>query len=83
MQVSQNINGFRQNNSQGLEIIKLYKQNKLENVITSTIYQNYTLALMSVDTEIYVIENISKKKITSRMAIYFQFFFTKFHFHNM
>ena len=48
MQFSQKIDGFRQKDSQGfLEPIQLYKQNPLEKFFIFTIYQNYTLALMS------------------------------------
>ena len=47
MHFSQNIDGFRQNDSQLrlLVFIQLYKQNLLEKVFIFTIYQNYTLAL--------------------------------------
>ena len=47
VQNSQNIDGFRQNDSQGIkkEFIKLYKQNPLQKTLMFTIYQNYTLAL--------------------------------------
>ena len=46
--IFQNIDGFRQNNSQGfLEPVQLCKQNPLEKCFIFTIYQNYTLALSS------------------------------------
>ena len=44
MQFSQNIDGFRQSDSQGfLELIQLYKENPLEKFF---IYQNNTLVLI-------------------------------------
>ena len=47
MQFSQNIDGFKQNDSQGfLELVQLYKQNPLEKFFIFTIYPNYTLALI-------------------------------------
>ena len=49
MQFSQKIDGFRQKFSQGLlELVQLYKQNPLEKFFISTIYQNYTLALIVI-----------------------------------
>ena len=43
LQFAQNIDGF----TGLLEFIKLYKQNPLEKFLIFTIYQNYTLALLS------------------------------------
>ena len=40
------MDGFRQNNSELLDWIKLYKQNPLEKIFIFTIYQHYTLALI-------------------------------------
>ena len=46
MQFSQNIDGFRQNYSQGLyNSCNSKKQKTLEKCLIFTIYQNYTLAL--------------------------------------
>ena len=49
MQFSQNIDGFKQSDSQGFQnSYKLYKQNPAEKFFIFTIYQNYTLALISL-----------------------------------
>ena len=56
MQFSQNIDGFRQNNSQGfIELTQLYKQNPLEKIFIFTIYQNYTLALSKMTSKLYFV----------------------------
>ena len=55
-QLSQNKDGFRQNDSQGfLEFIKLYfyKQNPNREHFIFNIYQNYTLALMGHEISLY------------------------------
>ena len=55
------ISGFRQNYSQGLELIKLYEQfkAKIEEIKNFTIYQNYTLALslrlFSYDGKVHIL----------------------------
>ena len=43
---SQNVDGFRQNDSQDSEYIKLNKQNTFEIFFIFIIYQNYILALI-------------------------------------
>ena len=49
MQILQNVDGFRQNNSQGfLEFLELYKQNPVEKFLIFIIYPNYSLALNAV-----------------------------------
>ena len=51
VQISQNIDGFRQNKNPKLsELVKLYKQNTLDNFFFFIIYRNYRpiLALTSI-----------------------------------
>ena len=52
LQFSQNIDGFRLNDfTRLLEFIKLYKQNPSEiNFFIFTIYRNYTVALISLQS---------------------------------